>query len=145
MTVTHGTFVIDRSYPSPLKRVFQACADPAAKAQWFGAPTEQGHEMDFRVGGREYSKGSHEGLEFVYDAQFQDIVENERIVSTYYMLMNGQRISVSVATMEFRAEGDATAVTYTEQGVFLDGFDTVDQREAGTRELLGALGTYLQA
>ncbi len=35
--------------------------------------------------------------------------------------------------MEFRAEGDGTAVTYTEQGAFLDGFDTVDQREARDR------------
>ncbi len=143
MSVTHGSFTIERSYPASIKRVYQACSDPAAKSQWFGAPTDQGHEMDFRVGGREYSKGTHEGSEYVYDATFQDIVEDERIVTTYFMLMNGQRISVSVATMEFRPEGDGTAVVYTEQGAFLDGFDEPELREHGTRELLDALGRYV--
>lgn len=37
-----------------------------------------------------------------------------------------------------------TLLTYTEQGAFLDGFDDPTLRERGTRELLDALGNYLQ-
>lgn len=34
---------------------------------------------------------------------------------------------------------------YTEQGACLDGLDTPDAREHGTRELLDALGTVLES
>ena len=55
-SVTHGTFVIERTYPASPARVFAAFADPAIKDRWFGGPEEWDRgegEMDFRVGGRE--------------------------------------------------------------------------------------------
>ena len=39
------------------------------------------------------------------------------------MYADGVRISVSVATIEFATTGDGTALTWTEQGAYLDGFD----------------------
>ena len=45
------------------------------------------------------------------------------------------RISVSVATVQFRSQDATTQLVLTEQGVFLDGHDTVGQREEGTRIL----------
>jgi hypothetical protein len=53
------------------------------------------------------------------------------------------RISVSVATIEFIDEGDSTRLILTEQGVFLDGHDTSAQREEGTASLLDQLGAEL--
>jgi hypothetical protein len=46
-----------------------------------------------------------------------------------------------VATVEFEFEpaAEGTRLTLTEQGVFLDGHDTVAQREHGTRELIEGL------
>ncbi len=58
--------------------------------------------------------------------------------------MGGQRISVSLATVEFDPAGAGTRLTYTEQGAFLDGGDTGAIREHGTRELLDQLDAYLQ-
>jgi uncharacterized protein YndB with AHSA1/START domain len=146
-SVAHATFVIERSYPVPPARVFAAFADPVAKARWFGAPTEDGNpdlELDFRIGGREVNRGGPAGGPvFTFDALYQDIVTNERIITTYYMLMDDVRISVSVATVEFSADGDGTRLVFTEQGVFLDGHDTAAQREQGTRELLDSLGKAL--
>ena len=56
---------------------------------------------------------------------YQDIVADERIVYSYDMTMNGQRISVSVATIEFiAAPGGGTQFILTEQGAYLDGLDT---------------------
>ena len=75
--------------------------------------------------------------------RYQDIVPDERIVSTYDMHMNGERISVSLATTELKPEGNGTRLVYTEQGAFLDGYDTPAQREHGTRELLEALAVEL--
>jgi hypothetical protein len=37
-SVTHDTFVVERSYPASPARVFAAWADPAAKARWFASP-----------------------------------------------------------------------------------------------------------
>jgi uncharacterized protein YndB with AHSA1/START domain len=80
---------------------------------------------------------------FTYRATVQDIVTNQRIVSTYEMAMDGKRISVSVATVEVTPEGSGTRLTLTEQDAFLDGLDNVEAREQGTRELLDNLGAML--
>jgi uncharacterized protein YndB with AHSA1/START domain len=148
-TVVHDTFVIDRTYPASPKRVFRAFADPAAKIQWFGDPDIEknaGHEIDFRVGGRESLAGDVPGggATFTYDAVYQDIIEDTRIVYSYDMTMDGRRISVSVATIEFITDGTGTRLILTEQGAYLDGLDTSAQREEGTRGILDALGAYLE-
>jgi len=146
-TVVHDTFVIERKYPASPARVFTAFADPAAKLRWFGdqdSEMKAKHDLDFRIGGRESLAGSAPGAPtFTYDALYQDIVDNERIVYSYEMTIAGKRISVSVATIEFIADGDGTQLILTEQGAFLDGLDTNAAREHGTGEMLNALGGYL--
>jgi uncharacterized protein YndB with AHSA1/START domain len=154
-TVVHDTFVIDRIYAASPARVFGAFADPKMKIQWFGDPDIEKnapHVIDFRVGGREALAGAAPDggdLSFTYDAVYQDIVENERIVYSYEMTMNGQRISVSVATLEFYPgspdgrDGSGTRLILTEQGAYLDGLETCAQREEGTRGILDALANYL--
>lgn len=146
-TATHATFVIERDYPHPPAKVFAAFADPQKKARWFGGPKEwekSNHKLDFRVGGQEsVSGGPPGGTVHAYNAEIWDIVENERIVTSYQMHLDDRRISVSLATYEFKLSGASTTFVLTEQGVFLDGYDDAGQREEGTRELLSQLGTYL--
>jgi uncharacterized protein YndB with AHSA1/START domain len=147
-SVTHATFVIERTYAASPSRVFAAFADPAIKQQWFAGPDEMGpsqYELDFRVGGREISRGSvPNGPTYSFDAVYQDIVPDQRIVTTYDMHMDQTRISVSLATVELEPEGASTRLTYTEQGAFLDGHDNPAEREHGTRELLQALATVVE-
>jgi uncharacterized protein YndB with AHSA1/START domain len=52
-------------------------------------------------------------------------------------------MSVSLTTVEFKAEGTGTRLVFTEQGAFLDGLDKPADREHGTGELLNALGAEL--
>ncbi len=147
-SVVHATFTIERDYPAAPARVFNAFADPAAKAKWFGAPdsSDSKASMDFRVGGREHSSGKvPDGPLYTFDALYQDIVPNERIVYTYDMTIDGKRISVSVATLEFRASGAGTRLKVTEMGAFLDGLDNAGQRETGTKDLLDKLAKSLGA
>jgi uncharacterized protein YndB with AHSA1/START domain len=146
-TVTHDTFVIERTYNVPVAQVFAAWADPTLKARWFaGSPDvlPAGYELDFRVGGREVNRGGPPGGPlFTYESRFHDIVPEQRIIYTYEMSADGNRISVSVATVQFRSQGATTQLILTEQGAFLDGHDTVTQREEGTRSLLDSLASVL--
>jgi len=146
-TVVHETFVIERVYPVPPSRVFNAYADREVKARWFDGPPEMEvleSTLDFRVGGRERNVVKEEGSPVMaYDAVYWDIVPDSRIVTTYDMHLDGRRISVSVATTELVAEGDGTRLIYTEQGAFLDGLDTAASRQEGSVWLLDALGEEL--
>ena len=146
-TVAHDTFVIERIYDVPVAQVFGAWADPMLKARWFAGSADAlgaGYELDFRVGGREVNRGGPPGGPvYTYESEFRDIVPDQRIVYTYEMYADETRISVSVATVEFRSHEATTHLVLTEQGVFLDGHDTVAQREEGTRSLLDSLAAIL--
>jgi uncharacterized protein YndB with AHSA1/START domain len=142
-SATHATFVIERTYDAPRARVFAAWADVSAKVQWFGATAEDEHELDFRVGGREHLTARMDDNVYTYDALYEDIVESERIVYGYNMHVNGEKMSVSVATVELRTAGEGTQLIYTEPGVFLDGLDKPEMREHGTAEMLDKLGATL--
>jgi uncharacterized protein YndB with AHSA1/START domain len=147
-SATHATFVIDRTYEASPARVFAAFSDPAIKSRWFGGPEEWGpaeRSMDFRVSGRETSRGGPKGGPMhAMDGRYQDIVPGERIVFSYDMHLDDVRISVSLLTMEFEASRTGTRLKLTEQGVYLDGFDGAGGREEGTRELLNSLDRELQ-
>ena len=119
-SVTHATFRIDRVYDAAPARVFAAFSDKAAR----------------RFGDRPWIRN---------DTIFQDIVEDERMVFSYSMSIDGSPFPVSLATIELAsATPSRTRLTFTEQGACLDGHDHVAGREAGTRELLEALGAELE-
>jgi uncharacterized protein YndB with AHSA1/START domain len=147
-STAHATFVIERDYPHAPAKVFNAFANPQSKAKWFGGPEDwekSNHKLDFRVGGKEsVSGGPTGGPVHSYDAVYWDIVQNARIVSSYEMHIDDRRISVSLATMEFKPNGSGTTFVLTEQGIFLDGYDDAGERERGTRELLNQLDVFLR-
>jgi uncharacterized protein YndB with AHSA1/START domain len=146
-SVTHATFVIERTYPASPARVFAAWSSSAAKSRWFQGPAgwdRSAHELDFRVGGRErLSGGPKGGPVHHFEALYQDIVPDQRIITSYEMRFDDKRISVSLATLWLEPAGTGTRLTYTEQGAFLDGYDDAGAREHGTRGLLDQLGAAL--
>jgi uncharacterized protein YndB with AHSA1/START domain len=144
-SVEHATFAVERSYDASPARVFAAWASPEAKSRWFLEPGGE-FELDFRVGGREFSRGGlPDGTVYTFEGRYQDIVPDERIVYAYDMHLDDRRISVSLATVELKPDGERTRLLFTEQGAFLDGLDTAREREQGTGSLLDALGEELRA
>jgi uncharacterized protein YndB with AHSA1/START domain len=148
--VAHGVFTIERTYPSVSpQRVFEAFATEAGKDAWFSGPNEAWDIVerlfDFRVGGHERLKGKWKsGLITQFDATYFDIIPGERIVYAYEMLLDGRKISVSLATFEFKASAGGTRFVMTEQGAFLDGYDDNGSRERGSREIVHKLSAYLE-
>jgi uncharacterized protein YndB with AHSA1/START domain len=147
-SVVHATFYLERAYDASPARVWKALTNPSAKAQWFGVPSESveiiEREMDVSPGGRERLKGCWGGrVVSTYDATYYDVIENERLVYCYEMHLDDRKISVSIATMQLKADGKRTQLLLTEQGAFLDGYDDANSREHGTNELLDMLDQAL--
>jgi uncharacterized protein YndB with AHSA1/START domain len=147
-SVAHGSFHLERTYDAPVARVWRALTTEAAKQKWFGGPSGEWEmlerQMDVRPGGRERLKGRWKGgVVSTFDAIYQDVIPNERLVYTYEMHMDDKKISVSLATLQLRAGDGRTTLTVTEQGAFLDGYDDAGSREHGTGHLLDALGASL--
>jgi uncharacterized protein YndB with AHSA1/START domain len=149
-SVTHDTFTIERTYPAAPSRVFAAFASAEAKSIWGDTGDLQpadgdadAEEFDFRVGGRERFGFRWSGTTYRYDALYYDIVPDQRIVYSYEMYASEARISVSVTTIEIAKSGDGTALTYTEQGAYLDDLDQPRLRKEGVTEMLDGLARYL--
>jgi uncharacterized protein YndB with AHSA1/START domain len=145
--VTHGTFSLERTYPAPRSLVYQAFATLEGKAAWFEGGdgyTLVERQFDFREGGSERATGRWDsGTVSQFDATYLDIVPEERIVYAYEMRLDGVKISVSLATLEFKPAGQGTRLLITETGAFLDGYDDAGAREHGTNFLMDRVGAYL--
>ena len=147
-TAQHAIFTIERKLDHPIAKVYAAWADPAAKQRWFNAPVELKdviREQNFRIGGRDRFKGTWpDGRTTDFSAQYWDIAPNARIVYVYEMHLDGKKISVSLATVEFEPQGAGTRMIVTEQGAFLDGYDDAGSRERGTNDLMDRLAASLK-
>ena len=148
-SVVHAMFRLERSYAAPPATVFRAFADQDAKARWFSGGdgyTVLERVMDVRPGGRERLKGRWKsGVTTLFDAVYFEVAAGERLVYAYDMWLGERKLSMSLASLEFRPDGAGTKLVVTEQGAFLDGYDDAGSRERGTAMLLDRVGEALKA
>lgn len=142
--VTHATFSVERTYHATPRRVFAAWAEPDAKARWFAGPGS-GHQLDFRVGGREVTRGRHDGgAVLTFASTYRDIVAGERIVYGSTLSVEERVATVSITTVELTPAPDGTDLVLTEQATFLDDLEQPSWREQGTCDQLDALSAELK-
>jgi uncharacterized protein YndB with AHSA1/START domain len=143
----HATFVIERSYPVPVSAVWHALSDNDARDRWFGGGAEfdtREKSHDFRIGGHGVEDGQwHGGPPSRFVSTYTDIVDQQRMVFVYDMWIDDRHMSTSLTTIALQPDDNGTRLTYTEQGVHLDGLDSAEGREEGTRGLLDLLGSFL--
>ncbi|MFC2951873.1 SRPBCC family protein [Marinicaulis aureus] len=142
--IAHASLTVTRDYDFPPERVFAAWSSAEAKRQWFGAESDgfeiEEYRLDFRPGGAERYYGRKPGGgTFSNDGVYHYIVENEKIVLTYYMTIDDAPYSVSMTIIEMKPHGNGTRLTLTEGNAFLTGVDENAGRTEGWNWGLGRL------
>ena len=144
MEVTHSTFTLERRYPASVERVFEAWANPQARKRWMAQGAE--HSQDFVVGGLETVHGfDGQGRPLTYQARYVEILTNERILTTSTLHAGDRLSTVSVTSVELRAEDAGTLLVLTEHGIYLPGQEQPAWREHGTAEQLDNLAAEFSA
>jgi uncharacterized protein YndB with AHSA1/START domain len=145
--INHETFTITRTYEKCIAHVWSAWSDRAKKWRWLRSDDAVPADFlfDFRVGGEERSSftspmGSHENHTVYFD-----IAEENHIVYSYSMALNGRIHSVSVASVTFEDAGGGTKMTYVEQITLIGESDGAEGRKHGWTALFESLDTVLRA
>lgn len=135
-SVEHSTFVIERELPARPRHAFRFWSEADLKQRWTSCHpdwTVLEDVFDFRVGGAEVKRWrTAEGHEQTFGARYLDIVPERRIIYAYDMSFKGQRLSASLATVEFFPAGTQTRMKFTEQAAFLGGAGASHERAIGT-------------
>ena len=134
--IHHATFVIERRFRITPARTFRFWSERELKESWNACHPDWSiidEAFDFRVGGIEAKRWrTADGNEQTFTAHYLDIVAPARIVYAFEMSFAGERVSVSLATVELRPEAKQTGMKYTEQIAFFGSRSALDRRIAGT-------------
>jgi len=134
--VQHKTFVIERELPASPRHAFRFFSEPALKLRWNECHADWQvleDRFDFRVGGVEAKRWrTGEGDEQTFLAHYLDIVPAERIIYAFDMTLRGERISASLATVEFKPSVSFTRMLFTEQMAYLGDDTSMRARIDGT-------------
>lgn len=153
-SVTHATFIVERSYKASPAKVFAALSDPAIKRRWYAEGDSHDvvtFDSDCRPGGADrlhYRFGAgtpFPGVVLQNDGHHQNVVTNERIVTTSAMTLDERPISVSLTTYELLPTDAGTDLICTNQVAFFEGSDGPVMRERGWRTLLDKLGEAVES
>lgn len=140
-SVDHATFVVERMLPGRPPHAFRFWSEHDLKRRWTSCHpdwTVLEDSFDFRIGGSEVMRWrTLEGETREFRAHYFDIVPGERIVYGYDMSfgtksLGTRRLSVSLATVAFAADGAQTRMTFTEQAAVLDADAGIEMRASGT-------------
>lgn len=134
--VDHATFVVERMLPGRPPHAFRFWSEFDLKRKWTSCHPDWivlEDSLDFRIGGSEVVRWrTTEGEMRGFRAHYFDIVPGERIIYAYEMTLDARRLSVSLATVVFAADGAQTRVTFTEQAAVLDVGAGLEMRASGT-------------
>ncbi|AIY40542.1 hypothetical protein LT85_1384 [Collimonas arenae] len=148
LSALHSTFVIERAFSVPPSKVFRAWASADVKKAWMkcdDAMITEEMTLDFRPGGQETNRVmAPDGTVHRFEGYYLDIVENARIIYAFNMYLSEKRISTSLATVEFQPSATGSKMVFTEQIVFLDGYEDRQDRIRGTEIGLDNLVAYLR-
>lgn len=150
--------IITRVFDAPRNRVWEVWTEPEHVMEWWGPEgfTAPIIKTDFRVGGKSlFCMRSPEGEDFWSTGVYQEIVEQEKIVTTdsfsdaqgnvvpaSHYGMSGDWPLELLVTVTFEEDGGKTKLTLRHEG-FPDQ-ENRDLAKAGWNESLDKLAEYLK-
>ena len=148
LSVVHDTIEIRRTYRVPASRVFRAWT-VKAEMGWLGPGDARWNtrvvEQELRIGGKRIMTfGPDEGPHLSEECIYVDIVADRRLCFAETVKADGETISVSMVTIQFNPQGDATEVIVTDQLAFLDGGDTPAGRREGWADTIAKLDALMK-
>lgn len=131
---TDTKLTIRRTIDAPPERVFAAFTDPEEMAQWYGhgAMDVEVHALEAEPGGS-FSITMRDDESYDIEGEFLEVVENERIVHTWY---------VGTVTVDLAEAAGGTEIVFTHDG-FPDRSIT-DQHAEGWIPAIDALATVVE-
>jgi len=142
----HATITLAHSYPAPVERVYSEFADPVARARW-SHPSDDVliyAATDFRERGRDIfrcGRGSNPNVHG--ETTYHLIVPNRQVVSSETLDVDGQRLAISITTLDFEPTEKGTEVKVIVQMVSLVGPGMIAGYEAGNKSALDNLARHL--
>ena len=148
LSISHGTFTVERRFAAPPDRLFRAWSVAEEKKLW-AAPADGWRfdidHFDFRLGGGAVIRFGPPGAMPYQDVtRYDDIVADRRIVTAYAITQGAVRISSSVSCLEFTPDAGGTHLRITELGAYLDGHDSVEGRKGGVTQQMQQLGRFIE-
>jgi uncharacterized protein YndB with AHSA1/START domain len=152
-----GSFTIPLELSASPEQVWALLSEPDMRATWVRMPGPSStvtREFDFRVGGGERLTSTFISGDIREDLEnrsvFYDIVPNERIVSSYEVVVAGIPRWVALVTIEVAPSSLGTHLEWTEQYSFVHlstpgGADDVKHLIGGTRLRLNGLVAAVEA
>ncbi len=148
MSIHHATLTLERSLKASPAKVWNAYADPEARAVW-GVPSPDINmsyqEADFRPGGRDLcvcGPGPAEGV--TVEALYHAITPEAQIVSTEIIGMPGAPEAISLVTTQMAAADGGTQITVTIQVTSLAGPEMEAELRGGWEAALANLAAYAE-
>jgi uncharacterized protein YndB with AHSA1/START domain len=138
------TLHVEKVLHAPTERVFAACVDPEQLAKWWGPTgfTVPRAELSVRPGGAyRITMKPPEGEPFHIAGVFRDIEPPRRLVYTFEYEEPDPDDQVTVVTLSFVGDGDATRLAL-EQSPFSTK-DRLDLHETGWTQTLDRLDRFL--
>ena len=112
---TDEQILIRREFDAPRELVYQAWTTPELVKRWWNAKRGEATvaEIDLRPGGKwRYAMVTEDGMEVAFHGEYQEVVPNERIVSTevYEGIPDGEA-SATLNTATFEEDDGRTVLT----------------------------------
>lgn len=112
---TDNQILITREFDAPKELVYKGWTTPELVKRWWSAKRGEATvaEIDLRVGGKwRYVMVTDDGMEVAFHGEYQEVVPNERIVSTevYEGIPDGEA-NATLNTATFEEEEGRTTLT----------------------------------
>ena len=147
MKLDEGTVDLTKDFAHPVQTVFAAWSREEAQKTW-GKPGPGWHmsleRFSFKTGESDVWRFGPDGsADYFNENRYLAIEPGKRIVYDTSLRKEDKLTFAGTVVVIFEEANGGTRLRLVEQGLYLDGQDSVDEHRAGWEGMLNAFGAYL--